>query len=82
MVGGDQNGPKVKTAVARRRRLKGGTMGTIGILIGLAAGAALGYGYYRLVGCTTGTCPITSNPWIATFYGSLVGAVAGLSFTE
>ncbi len=78
MAGADHNRPRVKTAAARRRRLKGGTMW---ILIGLVAGAALGYGYYRLVGCATGTCPITSNPWIATVYGSLVGAVAGLSFT-
>ena len=53
----------------------------MGILIGLVAGAALGYGYYRLVGCGTGTCPITSNPWIASLYGALVGAVAGISFT-
>ena len=79
MVGGDRNGPKVKTAAARRRRLKGGTMW---ILIGLVAGAALGYGYYRLVGCATGTCPITSNPWIASLYGALIGAVAGISSTE
>ncbi len=78
MAGEDQDRPKVRTAAARRRRLKGGSMW---ILIGLVAGAALGYGYYRLVGCTTGTCPITSNPWVATFYGALVGAVAGISFT-
>ena len=81
MAGEDQDRPKVRTAAARRRRLKGGTVATMGILIGLVAGAALGYGYYRLVGCTTGTCPITSNPWVASIYGALLGAVAGLSFT-
>jgi hypothetical protein len=78
MVGKTQNGLKAKAAAARHRRHKGGT---VGIVIGLAVGAALGYGYYRLVGCATGACPITSNPWIATLYGALVGAVAGMSFT-
>ncbi len=38
-------------------------------------GAALGYGWYALVGCATGGCPITSNPWISTGYGALVGAL-------
>ena len=39
------------------------------------AGAVLGYGYNRLVGCSTGTCPITSNPWISTAYGALVAGL-------
>ncbi len=78
MVGETQDGPKAGSAAARPGRLKGGSMG---ILIGVAAGAALGYGYYRLVGCGTGACPITSNPWIATLYGAVVGAVTGMSFT-
>jgi hypothetical protein len=38
-------------------------------------GAAGGYSYYRLVGCKTGYCPITSNPWISTLYGGLIGAL-------
>jgi hypothetical protein len=36
-------------------------------------GAAGGFLYYRFVGCKTGTCPITSNPWISTLYGALIG---------
>ena len=44
-------------------------------LAGIVAGAALGYGYYRLVGCSTGACPITSNPWISTTYGAVLGAL-------
>lgn len=43
-----------------------------------AAGAALGYGWYRLVGCSTGACPLTSNPWISTIYGAIIGLFAGL----
>lgn len=43
------------------------------IVLFLIAGAALGFGYYRLVGCRTGTCPITSNPYVATVYGAVMG---------
>jgi len=38
-------------------------------------GGASGYAYYRFVGCRTGTCPITSNPWISTIYGAVLGAM-------
>lgn len=38
-------------------------------------GALLGYAYYYYVGCRTGTCPITSNPWISTGYGAFFGLV-------
>jgi hypothetical protein len=38
-------------------------------------GAAGGYLFYRFVGCKTGTCPITRNPWISTIYGAIIGAM-------
>jgi len=41
-------------------------------------GALLGYGYYHFVGCRSGVCPITSNPWISTGYGALIGFVLAL----
>jgi hypothetical protein len=47
----------------------------IRIVIGIVIGAILGFGYYKLVGCSSGTCPITSNPWISTLYGAVMGAV-------
>jgi hypothetical protein len=43
-------------------------------------GAILGFGYQRLVGCRTGTCPITSNPWVSTLYGAFVGYLASGGF--
>jgi hypothetical protein len=43
------------------------------VIIGVLVGAVMGYGYYKLVGCSTGACPITSNPWISTLYGGLMG---------
>ena len=42
-------------------------------LFSTALGAALGYGYHRIVGCSTGTCPITARWWTATLYGAVMG---------
>ena len=44
--------------------------------IGAGAGGALGLGYYALIGCSTGACPITSSPLTTTLYGALVGLIA------
>ena len=45
-------------------------------LFALAGGVA-GFAYYYFIGCTSGACPITSNPYISTAYGALIGTVAG-----
>ncbi len=45
-------------------------------LTGLLLGAIGGYAYYHYVGCSTGTCPITSNPYISTGYGAVMGYFA------
>jgi hypothetical protein len=49
-------------------------------IIGGVVGAVLGFGYYKLVGCASGTCPLTSNPWISTLGGMLLGGLFGGSF--
>jgi hypothetical protein len=47
-------------------------------LIGAVLGGALGYGWYRLTGCSSGACPLTRKPWITITYGVVVGIfVAG-----
>lgn len=38
-----------------------------------AGGALAGLGYYYLVGCSTGSCAITSNPYSSMLYMGLVG---------
>lgn len=42
------------------------------LVIGTLIGAGLGFGYYKFVGCSTGGCPLTSNPWISTIFGALM----------
>ena len=43
------------------------------IAIGIVAGGVVGFMYYRFVGCASGTCPLTSNPYLSVLYGALVG---------
>lgn len=43
------------------------------LLLFVLGGAVVGYLYYRLVGCRTGGCPITSSPIISTIYGAMMG---------
>lgn len=45
------------------------------VVIGAAAGAAAGWAMYRFVGCRTGACPLTSNPWSAMLVWGLIGAM-------
>jgi len=44
-------------------------------LIGIIVGANGGYLYYYFVGCTSGTCVITSKPVNSTLYGALMGGL-------
>lgn len=43
----------------------------------IGLGAVGGFAYYYFIGCASGTCPISSNPYISTVYGALVGGLAG-----
>jgi hypothetical protein len=49
-------------------------MKTLALIVG---GALVGYLYYRFVGCKSGACPITSNPYISMLYGAAMGFILG-----
>ncbi len=47
------------------------------VLSGLLAGAVAGFLYWRLVGCTSGSCPIRSVWYWSTLWGAVVGYLLG-----
>ncbi|HNZ42503.1 MAG TPA: DUF6132 family protein [Bacteroidales bacterium] len=53
-----------------------------GSIIGVIVGGIGGYLYYRLVGCSTGACPITSNPWMSILWGIALGYLLGETFNK
>ena len=44
-----------------------------GSLIGIGIGAVAGWAYYYFIGCSSGSCAIASNVYIAVPYGALMG---------
>jgi len=47
------------------------------MLLGVIIGGVIGFGIGYFGKCTSGTCPLTSNPIIST----IIGAVMGLLLT-
>ena len=47
----------------------------IAITIGAGVGAIVGFLYYRFIGCRSGACIITSNPYISTIYWAFLGGL-------
>jgi len=48
-------------------------------IIGSSFGMIVGWLYWYFVGCSTGTCAITSNPLNSALYGGMMG---GLLFSS
>lgn len=51
-------------------------------LLGAFLGGIAGYFYYKNIGCVSGTCPITSNPYLSVLYGIIVGVLLLNSFEK
>ena len=49
-------------------------------LIGLILGTVGGYLYYSLIGCSSGSCAITSNLWMSSLWGAAMGYLLGDMF--
>lgn len=48
-------------------------------LIGVTIGGVAGFLYWKFIGCSNGTCIITSKPINSTLYGAIMGfLVAGV----
>ena len=47
--------------------------------MGLVIGATLGFAYQKLVGCRTGTCPLTATPLRTMIYGGVMGLIWAFS---
>ena len=43
--------------------------------LGAVLGMVGGYLYWRYVGCASGTCPITSSPYMSTLWGGMIGGL-------
>ncbi|HUS58944.1 MAG TPA: DUF6132 family protein [Planctomycetota bacterium] len=50
------------------------------IAIGAVAGAVVGGVIGYLGHCRSGTCPLTSNPYMGAIYGAIVGALIASMF--
>lgn len=49
-------------------------------VLGIVLGAGLGFLYYKFIGCRTGACPITRNPYTSILYGAVMGLLFANSF--
>ena len=47
-------------------------------ILTVITGGLLGFAYYYFIGCNTGSCPITSNPYISTIYGAVIGLILAI----
>lgn len=51
-------------------------------VIGVPLGALAGFLYWKFVGCASGSCAITSNPYNSTIYGALMGGLVFSMFKK
>lgn len=49
---------------------------------GAAVGGFAGFGWWYYVGCASGTCPITSSPYLSVLWGMMIGGLLVCSFRK
>ncbi|MCX6357730.1 MAG: DUF6132 family protein [Candidatus Aureabacteria bacterium] len=49
-------------------------------VLGIVVGGAIGFGVGYFGKCASGACPLTSNPWISTIVGAVIGALVAGGF--
>ncbi len=52
----------------------------IRMTIGGVIGGLAGFLFYRFVGCSSGMCPMWSNPWSSSVVGAVVGVLLSRPF--
>ncbi len=52
------------------------------VIVGILTGALGGYLYYHFVGCSSGTCAITSKPFNSSVYGAVMGGLLASMFIK
>ena len=62
---------KMKT---KTKKLNRKTVCLLIYMLTIVAGTAGGYLLYRLVGCSTGSCSLTANPYLCIAFGGIFGA--------
>lgn len=45
------------------------------VIGGAVIGAAFGFAMYKFIGCRTGACPLTGNPYIAMLIWGMMGVL-------
>jgi presenilin-like A22 family membrane protease len=51
-------------------------------ILPIIIGGIAGYAYYCFIGCRTGSCPISGNPYISTAYGAIVGLIFAFPYRK
>lgn len=52
------------------------------LIAGILLGATSGFLYWNFIGCNSGSCAITSNPYNSTIYGSVMGGLVFSMFKK
>jgi hypothetical protein len=42
-------------------------------VVGIIIGGIIGFLYYKFIGCSSGSCAITSNPYLSILFGGFFG---------